>query len=188
MTFVSRIFDDTQVTWAQWFAEAGLPYERPRLVHFRDAVDSACGRAQPAFGSFYCPLDGTIYVDLDFYRELQDRFPAIADFTQAYILAHEVGHHVQALAARREPRDTAYGRDIELQAECLAGMYLRNANTRRTVTRADIVSALNAVAVLAAEPLTDTHRKRADWVECGVDNQSYPCACKSQAPPAGARD
>ena len=95
---VSRVVADTEVVWRNLFAERGSRYEEPRLVLFRDATQSACGVGQAAMGPFYCPADSNAYIDLGFYQELEQRFGAPGDFAQAYVIAHEIGHHVQNLS------------------------------------------------------------------------------------------
>src|SRR5207302_10787347 len=128
--FISFVLDDTQRTWTQIFQQQGRSYRHAKLVLFRDAVDSACGMAQSATGPFYCPEDEKIYIDLSFYDELKQRFGAPGDFAQAYVLAHELGHHVQKLIGveqkvsalmRSEPSErNALSVKMELQADCLA--------------------------------------------------------------------
>ena len=134
--FVSVVLADTEDTWAELFREMNREYIPPRLVLFRSAAQSACGLAGSAVGPFYCPADHRVYLDLDFFRELSERFRAPGDFAQAYVIAHEVGHHVQALLgitervaatqqriSRREAN--ALSVRVELQADCLAGAWAR---------------------------------------------------------------
>src|SRR6185312_10837563 len=130
--FVSFVLDDAQNTWAQLLPAQGVQYRKAKLVLFRDAINSACGFAEAATGPFYCPADEKVYIDLGFYDELKQRFGAPGDFAQAYVLAHELGHHVQRLlgteaqvreAQQRNP-DAANQLSValELQADCYAGV------------------------------------------------------------------
>ena len=126
--FVSVVLADTEDTWGALFHAAGSRYEAPRLVLFSEVVRSACGTAQSAMGPFYCPLDQTVYIDLDFYRELRDRFGAPGDFAQAYVIAHEVGHHVQNLLGTADQVRAAQQRGGEREANALS---VRRATSRR---------------------------------------------------------
>ncbi len=131
--FVSFVLDDTQKTWAQILSEQGVPYRHAKLVLFRDSIDSACGMAQSATGPFYCPEDEKVYIDLGFYTELKQRFGAPGEFAQAYVLAHEIGHHIQKLTGVEGKVRAAQERDpssakplsvrLELQADCFAGVW-----------------------------------------------------------------
>jgi hypothetical protein len=136
--FVSVVLADTEDTWRALFDQAGRSYREPTLVLFSDAVESACGFAQAAMGPFYCPGDQKLYIDLTFFDELHDRFGAPGDFAQAYVIAHEVGHHIQNLtgtldraqqmqarAGRTEGNQVQVG--VELQADCYAGVWAANA-------------------------------------------------------------
>ena len=135
--FVSFVLDDAQATWERIFRERGQTYQHAKLVLFRDAIQSACGFAEAATGPFYCPGDGRVYIDLGFYDELQQRFGAPGDFAQAYVLAHELGHHVQRLLGteakvreeqRRQPdRVNQLSVKLELQADCYAGVWAKHA-------------------------------------------------------------
>src|SRR5437879_11688029 len=128
--FISFVLDDTQKTWAGILQARGIPYRHARLVLFRDATSSGCGTAQSATGPFYCPSDEKVYIDLGFYDELKQRFGAPGEFAQAYVLAHEIGHHIQKIMGiesrvRRmqggDPRlQNALSVKMELQADCLA--------------------------------------------------------------------
>ncbi len=143
----------------------GGTYQEPKLVLFTGAVQSACGFAQAAMGPFYCPGDRKVYIDLGFYRDLKDRMNAPGDFAQAYVVAHEVGHHVQNLlgisdkvhAARRRLSDTDYNKlsvRLELQADCLAGVWANNADrARQVVEPGDIDEALNAASQIGDDRL-----------------------------------
>ena len=146
--FISVVLADTEDTWTQIFAAAGQQYQVPNLVLFSGAVQSACGFAQAAMGPFYCPADQKAYIDLSFYQDLRDRFQAPGDFAQAYVIAHEVGHHVQNLLglsgkvqqARQqasEAEGNALSVRLELQADCLAGIWANHADrTRQILERA----------------------------------------------------
>ncbi|HJQ39577.1 MAG TPA: neutral zinc metallopeptidase [Thermoanaerobaculia bacterium] len=131
--FVSFVLDDTQKTWARIFQENGSQYQDARLVLFRDMTDTGCGYGQAASGPFYCPNDGKVYIDLAFFDELDRRFGAPGDFAQAYVIAHELGHHVQNLTGVSDKVHQAMERDrgnaneystrLELQADCYAGIW-----------------------------------------------------------------
>ena len=146
--FVGFVFDDVQRTW-----RAQLPgYRDAHLVLFRRATHSACGTARTAVGPFYCPLDHDVYIDLAFYDELRRRFGAPGDFAQAYVIAHEVGHHVQnqlGLLGRGAP-DSIH---VELQADCLAGAWAKDADRRKLVEIGDIDEALNAARQIGDDTL-----------------------------------
>lgn len=130
------VFNDVQRTWTKQFADGGRNYEDAKLNLFRGSVDSGCGRASSAMGPFYCPADSEVYIDETFFDELSSRFGAPGDFAQAYVVAHEVGHHVQNLVgtsdevqrlSRKHPDEAnALSIRLELQADCLAGVWARN--------------------------------------------------------------
>jgi uncharacterized protein len=139
--FVSRVFADSSRTWSQVFAGMGLRYEEPTLVLFSGVVHSACGFAEPAVGPFYCPHDHRVYIDLDFCEDLRTRSEAPGDFAQAYVIAHEVGHHVQKLLGTSDrirarqrlvsvSEANALSVRFELQADCLAGIWAYHADRR----------------------------------------------------------
>lgn len=163
--FVSVIMADTEDTWTVLFQQMGKTYRQPRLVLFRDSVDSACGMAQSAMGPFYCPGDQQIYIDLGFYDQLKNRFKAPGDFAQAYIIAHEVGHHIQTLLgissqvqAARKNLSTAEGNQLsvrlELQADCLAGVWANHANnTRQLLEVGDLEEGLAAASAIGDDTL-----------------------------------
>jgi predicted metalloprotease len=163
--FVSAVLASTEDTWNTVFSAAGRTYEEPRLVLFSGAVQSACGYASAAVGPFYCPRDRKVYLDLEFFSELQRRFKAPGDFAQAYVIAHEVGHHVQNLlgiapkveAARRQASESDANRlsvMMELQADCLAGVWAHRANTTGNVLEpGDIEEALNAASAIGDDRL-----------------------------------
>jgi uncharacterized protein len=168
--FVSVVLADTEDTWNQLFRAAGKSYTEPTLVLFSGAVDSACGFAQAAMGPFYCPGDGKVYIDLSFYRDLKQQMNAPGDFAQAYVIAHEVGHHVQNLLAisskmqalRRQVSESEYNRlsvKLELQADCFAGIWAHNADkVRQIVEPGDIKEALNAASQIGDDRLQQRHR------------------------------
>ena len=163
--FISFVLADTEDTWGAIFTAGGQTYEPPTLVLFSGAVQSACGFAQAAVGPFYCPGDRKVYIDLSFYQDLQSRFGAPGDFAQAYVVAHEVGHHVQTLlgisertmAARQrasEAEANALSVRQELQADCFAGIWAHNADRSRQLLEAgDIEEGLNAAAAIGDDRL-----------------------------------
>jgi uncharacterized protein len=168
--FISVVLADTEETWGAIFGMNGSTYQEPTLVLFSGAVESACGFAQAAVGPFYCPADRKVYIDLSFYRDLQTRFGAPGDFAQAYVIAHEVGHHVQTLlgisernmAARRGASETeanALSVRQELQADCFAGVWAHNANRERQLLEpGDIEEGLNAASAIGDDRLQQQSR------------------------------
>lgn len=168
--FVAVVLADTEDTWTAVFSEGGQVYQQPRLVLFTDAVQSACGYAQSAMGPFYCPADAKVYIDLGFYRDLKDRFNAPGDFAQAYVIAHEIGHHVQNLLgvsgqvqqARQqagEAEGNALSVRLELQADCLAGIWAHRADrTRQILEAGDVEEALNAASAIGDDRLQQQSR------------------------------
>ena len=168
--FVSVVLADTEDTWNAIFRASGKSYTEPTLVLFSGAVNSACGYAQAAMGPFYCPGDGKVYIDLAFYQDLKKQMHAPGDFAQAYVIAHEVGHHVQNLlgisnkmqAMRRQVSKTEYNRlsvMLELQADCFAGVWAHNADrTRQVVEPGDIDEALNAASQIGDDRLQQQSR------------------------------
>jgi hypothetical protein len=193
--FVSFVLDDAQSTWDRILPQqTSTDYHHARLVLFRDATDSACGFAQAASGPFYCPEDEKVYVDLAFYEELQQRFGAPGDFAQAYVLAHEIGHHVQKIVGI-EPRvhaamesDPQHAHDLsvrlELQADCFAGVWGRSTEQRNILESGDVEEGLNAAASVGDDrlqrmagrrvnPDSFTHgssRQRAEWFRRGFQS------------------
>ena len=163
--FVSVVLADTEDTWHVLFNKIGKAYREPNLVLFSGAVESACGYAQAAMGPFYCPADQKVYIDLSFYRDLKNRYQAPGDFAQAYVIAHEVGHHVQTLlgisdkvhAARRRLNEVEGNKlsvMLELQADCFAGIWAHHANrTRQILEEGDIEEALNAASAIGDDRL-----------------------------------
>jgi predicted metalloprotease len=164
--FVSVVLADTEDTWSALFAEQNADYPEPTLVLFTGAVSSACGTGQAAMGPFYCPADRQVYIDLSFYEELRVRHGAAGDFAQAYVIAHEVGHHVQnvlgiadrvnAQQSRANSREEANEWSVrqELQADCFAGLWANHANRSRQVIEAgDIEEALGAAQAIGDDTL-----------------------------------
>ncbi|CAO3459551.1 KPN_02809 family neutral zinc metallopeptidase [Azospirillum largimobile] len=164
--FVSVVLADTEDTWRGLFQQMGRQYQDPTLVLFTGTVSSGCGRAQAAMGPFYCPMDQKLYIDLGFYRELRDRFQAPGDFAQAYVIAHEVGHHVQTLlgiseqvqAAQQRARNPADANALsvrlELQADCFAGLWGNHANRdRKMLEPGDVEEALTAASAIGDDRL-----------------------------------
>jgi predicted metalloprotease len=163
--FVSVILADTEETWATLFRQKGMIYKEPRLVLFRSSVQSACGMAQSAMGPFYCPGDQQVYIDLSFFEQLKNRFKAPGDFAQAYVIAHEVGHHIQTLVgtsskvqASRNKLSTSEGNKLsvrqELQADCFAGVWANHANqTRQLLEVGDVDEGLTAASAIGDDTL-----------------------------------
>jgi len=194
--FVSVILADTEDTWGELFQRMGRQYERPHLVLFSGAVRSACGFAEAAVGPFYCPGDRKLYIDLSFYRDLRDKLGAPGDFAQAYVIAHEVGHHVQNLLGIAERVQAAQGKRgrteanalqvrMELQADCLAGVWANNAQRARNLLESgDIEEGLNAASAIGDDrlqrqaqgrvvPESFTHgssAQRVRWFKRGIDS------------------
>jgi len=156
--FISFVLDDVQGTWATILPKYGARYSPARLVLFRNSTDSGCGPAQSAMGPFYCPLDERVYLDLGFFEELKQRFGASGDFAQAYVLAHELGHHVQHLLgidARvrqlQESNPSAANElsvRLELQADCYAGVWAQSTDQRQLLQQGDVDEALNAASAV----------------------------------------
>jgi uncharacterized protein len=194
--FVAAVLGSTEEAWSEIFARGGRSYRKPVLVLFTGAVESACGYAQAAVGPFYCPADQKLYIDLAFYRDLQDRFQAPGDFAQAYVIAHEVGHHVQNLLGIAEKVQSARQRAgerqanelsvrMELQADCLAGIWAAHANrSKRILEPGDIEEGMNAAAAVGDDrmqqaargrvaPESFTHgsaRQRSHWFRRGLES------------------
>ena len=193
--FVATVLADTEDTWRALFSRMGREYRDPRLVLFNGAVQSACGIAGAATGPFYCPPDQKVYLDLDFFRALRERFRAPGDFAQAYVIAHEVGHHVQkqlgisdrVMAERRRGGSDANAASVrlELQADCFAGIWAHHAErTRHILEAGDVEEALNAAAAIGDDrlqrqtqgrvaPETFTHgtsKQRVQWFTRGIES------------------
>jgi predicted metalloprotease len=156
--FMSFLLDDVQDVWAKTLPRYGVTYRPARLVVFRNSVQSGCGAAQSAMGPFYCPLDERVYLDLGFYDELKNRFGAPGDFAQAYVLAHELGHHVQhVLGADQRVRQAQQANPsqandlsvrLELQADCYAGVWAHSTGQRHMMEPGDMEEALGAAAAV----------------------------------------
>ena len=196
--FVSVVLADTEDTWHELFAKSGGVYEEPRLVLFSGAVESECGYASSQVGPFYCPGDRKVYIDLIFFQELAQSYGAPGDFAQAYVIAHEVGHHVQTLLGITqrvgELRDHLSEADanalsvrVELQADCFAGLWAHHANRARQVLEAgDVEEALGAASAIGDDrlqrqgqgyvvPDSFTHgssAQRVRWFRAGLDSGS----------------
>ncbi len=192
--FVSFVLDDAQGFWKQQFAAAGKPYQQAKLVLFRNQVNSGCGLASSDTGPFYCPLDQKVYIDLGFFDELNRRFKAPGDFAQAYVLAHEIGHHVQQQLGiegkvRQQSQDNpgdanALSVRLELQADCFAGVWARSTYDRGILENGDLQEGLTAAAAVGddriqqqaqgrIDPETFTHgtsKQRAHWLQTGFDS------------------
>jgi predicted metalloprotease len=163
--FVSTVLADTEDVWKDVFKQGGAQYQEPKLVLFRGATPTACGTGQAAMGPFYCPGDQKVYIDLRFYQTLRDELGAPGEFAQAYVVAHEVGHHVQNLLGISDKMDAMRGRvsekeynalsvRLELQADCFAGLWAKKSNdSRQTLEGGDIEAAMNAAAKIGDDAL-----------------------------------
>jgi uncharacterized protein len=154
--FVATVLADTEDTWSEIFSQAGQDYPEPTLTLFSGGVSSACGFASSATGPFYCPGDQNLYIDLDFYDELRRRFGAPGDFAQAYVLAHEVGHHVQNVLGILE-QTQGQGNEMsvrtELQADCYAGIWANHTNRRGLLEEGDVQEAMTAAAAVGDDAI-----------------------------------
>jgi uncharacterized protein len=193
--FVSFVLDDTQNTWTNLLPQqAGIPYQHAKLVLFRDYTFSGCGGAESATGPFYCPEDEKVYIDLGFFDELNQRFGASGQFAQAYVLAHELGHHVQKLLGieakvhQLQERDSSEANPLsvmlELQADCFAGVWAHSTQQRGLLEKGDVESALSAASAVGDDhlqkmatghvsPESFTHgssEQRMHWFNTGLDN------------------
>ncbi|MBT9515004.1 MAG: neutral zinc metallopeptidase [Acidovorax sp.] len=204
--FVSTVLADTEDVWQTVFRQGGGSYQEPRLVLFRGATPTACGTGQAAMGPFYCPADQKVYIDLGFYETLKNRLGAPGDFAQAYVIAHEVGHHVQNQLGISGKVDQMRGRvgkaeynalsvRLELQADCFAGVWAHHAqNARKILEQGDVEEAMNAAAKIgddalqrssggAVVPESFTHgtsAQRQRWFHNGLQNGSVK-ACDTFA-------
>jgi predicted metalloprotease len=161
--FVSFVLDDTQKTWTQILSQQGVPYHHAKLVLFRDRINSACGLAQEASGPFYCPGDEKVYIDLAFFDELKQRFGAPGEFAEAYVLAHELGHHVQKLTGIEQKVEAAQERNpqarnqlsvkLELQADCFAGVWGHTTDERKLLDPNEVNEGLKAAAAVGDDRL-----------------------------------
>jgi len=196
--FVSVVLGDTEDTWRTLFRGMDQTYQEPKLVMFSGSVESACGMASAAVGPFYCPMDQKVYIDLSFYSDLKQRFGAPGDFAQAYVIAHEVGHHVQNLLGIAEKVNSRRSRAsegesnrlsvmMELQADCLAGVWAHHADkSRQILEEGDIEEALNAASMIGDDrmqrqsrgyvtPDSFTHgssAQRVRWFKRGLETGS----------------
>lgn len=197
--FVSMVLADTEDTWHALFRQAGRQYQDPHLVLFRHATPTACGMGRSAMGPFYCPPDQKVYIDLGFYDDLKRRFGAPGDFAQAYVIAHEVGHHVQNLLGIsgkvHAAQERGGGREranqlsvrLELQADCFAGVWAHHADrARQVLEKGDIEEGLRAAAAIGddrlqkqaqgyAVPESFTHgtsAQRVRWFKRGIETGS----------------
>jgi uncharacterized protein len=200
--FVKFLTEDTQAVWAAEFQQTGRQYRYARLNMFTGQVNTGCGPATSAVGPFYCPADAEVYIDLDFFRELSDRFGAPGDFAQAYVIAHEIGHHVQNLlgisdevrqrqqSAGSQAEANEWSVRLELQADCLAGVWAHSVYARGDLEPGDIEEGLAAAeavgddriqeqAGMTVDPETWTHGSAAErqrWFERGFESgQSSQC-------------
>lgn len=160
--FVAKVLGSTEDVWNSTFQQAGGDYREPRLVLFSGATPTACGTGQSAMGPFYCPRDETIYIDLNFYEQLRQRLNVPGDFAQAYVIAHEVGHHVQHLLGAAAGGNFAGDRQganshsvrLELQADCYAGVWASRADeARQILEQGDVEEALNAASAIGDDAL-----------------------------------
>jgi predicted metalloprotease len=163
--FMRTVLADTEDTWSALFSAQGAQYQPPKLVLFNDRTSTGCGTGQSATGPFYCPADSRVYIDLDFYRLMKERFHVAGEFAQAYVIAHEVGHHVQHLlgvsdqvheAQQRagETQANALSVRLELQADCFAGVWAFHANkSRQILEQGDVEAALSAATAIGDDAL-----------------------------------
>ena len=194
--FVSFVLDDAQNTWTKVLGSENVAYRHAKLVLFRDAIRSGCGAAETASGPFYCPTDEKVYIDLGFYDELKERFGAPGDFAQAYVLAHEIGHHVQKVLGIEQKVHAAQDRNpqaanelsvrLELQADCFAGIWAHSTEQRNILEAGDVQEALNAASAVGDDrlqkmstgrvnPDTFTHgtsQQRMEWFQRGFTGGS----------------
>jgi predicted metalloprotease len=191
--FVAFVLDDAQTTWQKLFAQNGKSYRNAKLVLFTGATNTGCGLGEAQAGPFYCPVDERVYIDLSFYDELAQRFGAKGDFAEAYVIAHEIGHHVQKLLGLSAQVDRASKSQrlgpsglsvrLELQADCFAGIWARSTNQRNLLDPGDVQEALGAASAVgddhiqketsgAVHPETWTHgsaEARSRWFQNGFD-------------------
>jgi hypothetical protein len=194
--FISVVLADTEDAWNKIFQEMGKTYQEPTLVLFSGAVQSACGFADAAVGPFYCPADKKAYIDLSFYQDLKQRFHSPGDFAQAYVIAHEIGHHVQKLLGISDKVHAASAKlseveanklsvKLELQADCFAGVWANHTDkTKRILEKGDMEEALNAASNIGDDRLQKqtrgqitpdsfthgTSEQRMRWFKRGFDS------------------
>jgi predicted metalloprotease len=204
--FIAAVLGETEDTWGAIFQAQGRTYIPPKLVLYREAMPSACGSANSAVGPFYCPLDRKVYLDLGFFQQLAQEFQAPGEFAEAYVLAHEVGHHVQNLLGIAERVRAAQERaspsqvnqlsvKLELQADCFAGVWAKNADeTKHILEAGDVESALRAAAAVGDDTLQrrmhgyvvpesfthGTSAERVSWFKRGLERGS-PSSCNTFA-------
>ena len=184
--FISYVLDDVQNTWAKTLPNYGASFHPAKLVLFRNSTTSACGDAQSAMGPFYCPVDERVYLDLGFFDELKQRFGAAGDFAQAYVLAHELGHHVQHLLGTdaqirrlQEQRPDAANQlsvRLELQADCYAGVWAHSSEVRNRLEKGDLEEALNAASAVG-----DDRIQRQATGRINVDSFTHGSAAQRSA-------
>lgn len=185
--FASFVLDDVQDTWTRIYQKNGKSYTRAKMVLFEDATSTGCGYGESAIGPFYCPLDQQVYLDLSFFRTLERGLGASGDFAQAYVIAHEVGHHVQNLQGAMKKGGSIA---LELQADCYAGVWANATGQRALLEKGDLEEALGAAAAVGDDRLQEkangrvqpekwTHgsaKERASWFKRGFDTGD-PAAC-----------
>jgi hypothetical protein len=206
--FVKFVLNDVQATWDRLLPQSGASYRHAKLVLFRDETRSGCGEAQAATGPFYCPQDEKVYLDLGFFEELRNRFGAPGEFAQAYVIAHEIGHHVQKLLGiegkvrrlqRSEPSAAnRFSVALELQADCFAGVWGNSTEQRKLINQDDIAAGLRAAAAVGDDrlqrmatgrvsPESFTHgssAQRTAWFKRGLDTgRVSACNTLEQAQP-----
>jgi uncharacterized protein len=184
--FVSFVLDDVQNTWSKILPNEGVAFHPARLVLFRNSTDSGCGTAQTAMGPFYCPVDERVYLDLGFFDELRQRFAAAGDFAQAYVIAHELGHHVQHLigtdarvrqAQESDPSEAnQLSVRLELQADCYAGVWAHSTETRGRLQQGDVDEALNAASAVGDDRIQQQETGRIN-----VDSFTHGSAAQRSA-------
>jgi predicted metalloprotease len=204
--FVDAVADDVQFVWDDIFTRAGETYEPTKVVLFSGTTSSACGQASAATGPFYCPADRLVYLDASFFRELEDRFGASGDFAEAYVIAHEIGHHVQTLLGingrvqQRSRDDPSLANELsvrlELQADCFAGVWGRSAQAAGILEPGDVEEGLNAASAIGddriqastsgrIDPESFTHgtsEQRRTWLRTGIQ-VGNPDACDTFSVP-----
>jgi len=192
--FVAKVLGSTEKVWGGIFQQSNSQYRPPTLVLYDGQVRSACGRGQAAMGPFYCPGDEKLYIDLSFFRDLQTRFKAPGDFAQAYVIAHEVGHHVQKLIGAAQPKSNDESVRMELQADCYAGVWGHYAGTLKQLDPGDVAEALAAATAIGDDrlqqqsqgrvvPESFTHgssAQRVRWFRRGLDS-GRPKDCNTSA-------
>jgi predicted metalloprotease len=192
--FVAKVLGSTEKVWSGIFQQSNAEYRAPTLVLFDGQVRSACGMGQAAMGPFYCPGDQKLYIDLSFFRDLQVRLKAPGDFAQAYVIAHEVGHHVQRLTGAAQPKSNNASVRLELQADCYAGVWGHHAGNMKQLDAGDIAEGLNAASAIGDDrlqkqsqgrvvPESFTHgssEQRARWFKRGLDS-GRPKDCDTAA-------